>query len=163
MSDTKRYTMTSFIMKLRETGQKHPIFVILSIAFIFRLFVAILLPDSGDFNIRERFLYFKMPIAWIDESTEYLSNQTYDEPQGISLFYLSLNYAWLALFKFIGINDISWLTFIGRLLHTFVFCTFKSSALHVFIVIIEHLVSQMTPCKELADREFRDLAINEQP
>lgn len=120
MSDTKRYTMTSFIMKLRETGQKHPIFVILSIAFIFRLFVAILLPDSGDFNIRERFLYFKMPIAWIDESTEYLSSQTYDEPQGISLFYLSLNYAWLALFKFIGINDISWLTFIGRLLHTFI-------------------------------------------
>ena len=92
MSDTKRYTMTYFIMKLRETGQKHPIFVILSIAFIFRLFVAILLPDSGDFNIRERFLYFKMPIAWIDESTEYLSSQTYDEPQGISLFYLSLNY-----------------------------------------------------------------------
>lgn len=93
-------------MRLKEIGQKHPIFVILSIAFILRFIFAIV---SEYYDAGEYLLYFEMPNAWLD-NIEYQS----------SLFYLSLNYAWLAILKFIGINDIAWLSFFCKLLHAFI-------------------------------------------
>lgn len=117
MNDTRRHTMTSLLLRLKEIAQKHPIFVILSIAFILRLIVAILINDQS-FG-KDHFLYFEMPNAWLDNS-EYQNNHSYTEPQGISLFYLSLNYAWLAILKFLGINNVAWLTFLCQLLHAFI-------------------------------------------
>lgn len=117
MSDTRRYTMTSLLLRLKEIAQKHPIFVILSIAFLLRLTVALVISDNS-FG-KEHFFYFEMPNSWLDNS-EYQNNHTYTEPQGISLFYLSLNYAWLAIMKFIGVKNIVWLTFLSRLLHAFI-------------------------------------------
>ena len=109
--------MTSLLLRLKEIAQKHPIFVILSAAFILRFIFAIVSDEFG--HAGERFLYFEMPNAWLD-NIEYQSNHSYAEPQGISLFYLSLNYAWLAILKFIGINDIAWLSFFCKLLHAFI-------------------------------------------
>ena len=139
MNDTRRYTMTSLILKLKEIGQKHPIFVILSIAFVFRLVAAIVIPDN--YSSYDNFFYLKMPNAWIEENIDLLNNYSYDEPQGISLFYLSLNYAWLSLFKFIGINDISWLTFIGRLLHAFI---------SLFVISFSYRISELLSNKRTA-------------
>lgn len=103
--------------RLKEIVQKHPIFIILSIAFILRLAVAVIINDHS-FG-KDHFLYFEMPNSWLD-NTEYQNNHSYTEPQGISLFYLSLNYAWLAILKFIGINDVTLLAFLSRLLHAFI-------------------------------------------
>lgn len=103
--------------RLKEIVQKHPIFIILSIAFILRLAVAVIISDHS-FG-KDHFLYFEMPNSWLD-NTEYQNNHSYTEPQGISLFYLSLNYAWLAILKFIGINDVTLLAFLSRLLHAFI-------------------------------------------
>lgn len=104
-------------IRLKEIAQKHPIFVILSIAFVLRLVVAIIINDQS-FG-KDHFLYFEMPDAWLDNS-DYQNNHSYTEPQGISLFYLSLNYAWLAILKFLGINNVTWLIFLCQLLHAFI-------------------------------------------
>lgn len=103
--------------RLKEIAQKHPIFVILSIAFLLRLIVSITINDQS-FG-KDHFLYFEMPNSWLDNA-EYQGSYSYTEPQGISLFYLSLNYAWLAILKFIGINNVVWLTLLCRLLHAFI-------------------------------------------
>ena len=126
------------IRKICDVGKKHPIFVILSIAFVLRLTVAIIV-NRQSFG-KDYFHYFEMPQAWLNNS-EYHNNHSYTEPQGISLFYLSLNYAWLSLFKFIGINDISWLTFIGRLLHAFI---------SLFVISFSYRISELLSNKRTA-------------
>ena len=138
MSETRRYTMTSLFMRLKEIGQKHPIFVILSIGFLLRLAAAILSLDLD--STSEHFLYFEMPNAWLD-NIEYQSDHSYTEPKGVSLFYLSLNYAWLAVLKFIGINNVVWLTFLSRILHAFI---------SLFVISFGYRIAELLSSKRAA-------------
>lgn len=107
------------IQKLTAFGQRHPIFLILSAAFLLRLAVAFISDDHGLEN--ERFLYLEMPNAWLDK-VEYddIHAYSYNEPKGVSLFYVSLNYFWLAFLKFFGIDNQAVLVFLTRILHAFI-------------------------------------------
>lgn len=105
--------------RISTLGRKHPIFIILVIAFVVRVIAAIFSKGFGFDN--EHFLYVEMPNSWID-NIEYqnISNYSYNEPQGVSLFYVSLNYIWFFILKFFGISNPQWLMFFSRLLHAFI-------------------------------------------
>lgn len=107
------------IEKISTLGKKHPIFVVLVIAFIVRLVAAVFSKGYG-FD-HEHFLYVEMPNSWID-NIEYqnISNSSYNEPQGVSLFYVSLNYLWFSFLKLFGISNPQWLMFFSRLLHALI-------------------------------------------
>lgn len=128
------------IDKFKEIGLKHPIFVILTIGFLVRLLFAVF-PQVEGFA-HNNFLYLETPYAWLNNA-EYHNAEgfSYDEPQGISLFYLSINYSYLSILKFLGINNIQWLGFLTRLLNAFI---------SLFVISFAYRIAELLSDKKIA-------------
>lgn len=135
------------LKKIFCIGKKHPIFVILTIAFLVRLMFAAFSNERG--YEHEHFLYIEMPNAWIDNAEYQSDTYSYNKPKGISLFYLSLNYAWIAVLKFLGINSLTWLTFFSRLLHAF---------LSLFVISFGYRITELMSNKRTASMVAMTLA-----
>lgn len=133
-------------MKNKVVGfkKKHPFLSVLIIAIILRLIAAVFAKGYG-FN-SEHFSYVETPNAWID-NIEYqyinLNNPSYDQPQGTSLFYVSINYLWFGFLKLFGMRNPQWLMFFSRLLHAFI---------SLFVISFSYRIAELISDKKTAWR-----------
>ncbi len=107
--------------RLLRFKRRHQFTTVFLIALFFRI-IAVIFSRGFGFS-SEQFIYVGMPNAWID-NIDYrlldIRNSHATAPEGISLFYFSLNYCWFWFLKFIGITNPSLLAFFSRLLHAMV-------------------------------------------
>lgn len=107
--------------KLLHFKQQHPFTTIFLIALFLRL-IAVIFSRGFGFD-SEQFTYVGVPNAWTD-NVDYrlldLRNNLSSKPEGISLFYFTINYCWFGFLKYLGITSPTWLMFFSRLLHAMV-------------------------------------------
>lgn len=98
--------------KLLHFKQQHPFTTIFLIALFLRL-IAVIFSRGFGFD-SEQFTYVGVPNAWTD-NVDYrlldLRNNLSSKPEGISLFYFTINYCWFGFLKYLGITSPTWLMF----------------------------------------------------
>ncbi|MCX7836007.1 MAG: glycosyltransferase family 39 protein [bacterium] len=105
----------NFFFKLHQSYQQHPLFWILSIGLLARVFASFF--GGGYIASDDHFLVIHIAWRWLNGYTNWLGDDV--NRFGHSLIYPSIHLLLLKWFHWIGLNDTSWQMVIVRLFHAF--------------------------------------------
>lgn len=106
------------IDKLKRVWEEQPLFLIMGVAILFRLFAAIFARGWGMFD--DHFIVIESAQSWVDglDYNAWLpGSEGNNGPTGHNWFYPGIHFLLFSFFKLIGLSDPQWKMFIVRLLH----------------------------------------------